>query len=209
MCLGGFSKIVTQTNQFQNPEIPAFLVASLLTLALTLIRSKEAPSYIPPLTSATATSKLVIVARSIISRRGDLPAPQGHNKMDGTHYTGPPPRSHASRPQIQHRQSSTNSISIRRLPASSITQCAPPLASSHPISSTASTAYNPTATTQPTALAKTPITRDGGGVSQPLLHSAMNMRQRGLALDLVLDLDLELLYRHRDRNLASALRVDR
>jgi len=44
--------------------------------------------------------------------------------MDGTHYTGPPPRSHASRPQIQHRQSSTNSISIRRLPASSITQSA-------------------------------------------------------------------------------------
>jgi len=44
--------------------------------------------------------------------------------MDGTHYTGPPPRSHALRPQIQHRQSSTNSISIRRLPAQSNTQSA-------------------------------------------------------------------------------------
>jgi hypothetical protein len=45
--------------------------------------------------------------------------------MDGsTHYTGPPPRSHASRPQIQHRQSSTNSISIRRLPALVNTQSA-------------------------------------------------------------------------------------
>ena len=60
----------------------------------------------------------------VVDRGHTGPATQRVNNMDGTHYTGPPPRSHASRPQIQHRQSSTNSISIRRLPAQSDTQSA-------------------------------------------------------------------------------------
>jgi len=123
MCLGGFSEIVTQTNH-QFPEPWDSCISRRNSADADADTSKKAATYIPPLASATAISKLVVVARSIISRRGDLPAPQGHNKMDGTHYTGPPPRSHASRPQIQHRQSSTNSISIRRLPASTNTQSA-------------------------------------------------------------------------------------